>query len=43
MTAECPPDLFKEFENSAGDWASPDDEGQTIDGEVIEEHNPQLR
>ena len=28
MTAECPPDLFKEFANSPGGWARPESEGQ---------------
>ena len=38
MTAECPPDLFKEFENSSGDWASPDDEGQQFLYDALGEH-----
>ena len=38
MTVECPPDLFKEFENSSGDWASPDDEGQQFLYDALGEH-----
>ena len=28
MATECPPDLFKEFENSPGGWARPEEKGQ---------------
>ena len=28
MAVDCPPDLFKEFENSPGGWARPEGDGQ---------------
>ena len=28
MAVDCPPDLFKEFENSPGGWARPEEKGQ---------------
>ena len=36
MAVDCPPDLFKEFENSPGGWARPEDEGQQFLYDVLE-------
>ncbi len=38
MTAECPPDLFKEFENSPGGWARPEGDGQQFLYDALGEH-----
>jgi hypothetical protein len=38
MTAECPPDLFKEFENSAGGSARPEGQGQQFLYDALAEH-----
>ena len=38
MTAECPPDLFREFENSPGGWARPEGDGQQFLYDALGEH-----
>ena len=38
MAVDCPPDVFKEFENSPGGWARPEGDGQQFLYDALGEH-----